>query len=99
MPETAWPENVTARYLTVGGATVDMEIKNTGTYDWQRVQARCTASSCGAASESEARSMDFRNGLRDGQEHQRARDHLVKELHPWAQSHAETCRAMPRPTA
>lgn len=24
MPETAWPEGVIARYLTVGGATVDL---------------------------------------------------------------------------
>ncbi|MFE9398639.1 hypothetical protein [Streptomyces flavidovirens] len=76
MPETtqpAWPEGLTARYLTVGGSTV-------GVWDadeWSPVRALC--SGCIASN-------------RDG-------GPGSSDPHRWAQSHAETCRAMPRPTA
>jgi|1185.fasta_scaffold01178_4 hypothetical protein len=70
---TAWPEGVTARYLTVGGATVDLrpQPKNEAAHTY----GDCT-----------------------GCEH-----HIDWTLTEYAreraQSHAEKCRAMPRPSS
>ncbi|MFP8904798.1 hypothetical protein [Streptomyces atacamensis] len=66
--ETAWPEGVDLRYLTLVGATVDL-------YDADESHpAACLG--CGdSASETDW--------------------HQAKA---WAQSHAERCRALPRPT-
>lgn len=69
-----WPDGVIARYLTVGGATVDL------TGDDHDTDGICHG--CGttpAQSGYISRSLDV--------------------LHIWAQRHAETCRAMPRPEA
>lgn len=38
--ETEWPEGVTARYLTVGGATVDLTDRTNNS------SAHCTAAGC-----------------------------------------------------
>ncbi|WP_328903264.1 hypothetical protein OHR86_28085 [Streptomyces sp. NBC_00441] len=66
---TAWPEGVTARYLTVGGATVDI----TGGGD--STGYRCTG-------------CPYRSG-----------PYWTEQLaHEQAQSHAEKCRAMPKPS-
>jgi hypothetical protein len=80
---TTWPEGVIARYLTVGGATVDIldkkdehdEHDEPGEY-----VARCTG--CTA---------DWSN-TRSGW-------NLEFQVRPWAQGHAEKCRAMPKPEA
>ncbi|MEU0624998.1 hypothetical protein ABZ329_29575 [Streptomyces rubiginosohelvolus] len=70
-PQTAWPENVIARYLTVGGATVSIWAAD----QWTPVTAACGG--CSASNE----------------------DGGVNSSDPkrWAQSHAETCRAIPKP--
>jgi hypothetical protein len=74
VPETrtapAWPEGVIARYLTVGGATVDL---TPGVKD--HVAHRCTG--CGKGSSA------FGNFEVNARE--------------YAQSHAEVCRALPKP--
>ncbi|WP_107055243.1 hypothetical protein [Streptomyces sp. NRRL B-1381] len=69
--QTPWPEHTLARYLTVGGATVDIDELN---------MSRCTGCN---EDDSDDRFVSRGNPLR------RARR--------WAQSHAETCRAMPKP--
>ncbi|MEU3507650.1 hypothetical protein ABZ733_06940 [Streptomyces longwoodensis] len=68
---TPWPDGVIARYLTVGGAPVNVSDKGEDTY-W-RYDTACTG--CPHSDSFKA------------EEHSR-RD---------AQTHAEKCRAMPRP--
>ncbi|URN11342.1 hypothetical protein LUW77_03365 [Streptomyces radiopugnans] len=69
--DTAWPEGNVLRYLTVGGATVDLYYIG---FDKPH-PAACLG--CGdSASE---------------KDWQKAKN--------WAQSHAERCRALPRPAA
>lgn len=70
---TSWPENVTARFLTIGGATVDLLAAD----KWNPAQALCLG--CGTSN----------------------RDGGPGSIDPkrWAQTHAETCRAIPKPSA
>lgn len=84
---TTWPTGVIARYLTVGGATVDItdDTKN----GW--VSARCLG--CLWA---DRRLTDC---MYDDTVEQTA-EHIAKvlpALRRLSQSHAETCRAMPAP--
>lgn len=80
----AWPEGVIARYLTVGGATVDVRHDYTSTCDL----------TCGGCTEVE-RAHGY-TGLRNPTVEQQ--DHAaISEARQWAQEHAERCRAMPRP--
>lgn len=74
---TPWPDGVIARYLTVGGATVDVIPDGPG----QITSAKCTA--C-PYSGWEVWTTD--NGR-----------YAETEARRLAQSHAERCRAMPRP--
>lgn len=70
---TPWPENVIARFLTIGGATVDLLTAD----KWNPTQSLCLG--CGTSN----------------------RDGGPGAIDPkrWAQTHAETCRAMSKPTA
>jgi hypothetical protein len=75
MNSTTWPENTVARYLTVGGATVDITQRDE--YQFSATCAGCGTNTWGtfnAATDSE------------------------KTMRGHAQTHAETCRAIPRPT-
>ena len=84
--QTAWPEGVIARYLSVGGATVDV----------RNVAVSAGTAACSGCQESEF----FWRVTADcmgGPEH--AREMNAEDARHWAQDHAETCRAMPRPTA
>ncbi|MFF2964256.1 hypothetical protein ACFVT1_36435 [Streptomyces sp. NPDC057963] len=69
-----WPDGVVARYLTVGGATVDLTIRLTL-----------------------PPSPEPFNGGEPVEEH--TPETADEQARAWAQSHAETCRAMPRPEA
>lgn len=76
-----WPEGVIARYLTVGGATVDIKERQEG---WRSPHWFCTAcpgTSLGA----------YTGPFGD--------PFTLADIHKQAQAHAETCRALPRPTA
>lgn len=73
MSADTWPEGVTARYLTIGGATVDIETEDADPTQRQYVP-RCHG--CNATS---------------------ARDLDKPDANAWAQTHAETCRALPKP--
>ncbi|MDF5758765.1 hypothetical protein [Spongiactinospora sp. TRM90649] len=93
--QTAWPDGVIARFLTVGGATVDLT---------EHADAECPAASrtvprcagCGTQ-----RDFDW---LRETWESTAVRyidthrHEAAQHARNWAQEHAERCRAMPRPT-
>lgn len=89
---TAWAKGVIARYLTVGGATVDIthfpESRSLATV------AACTG--CPAAEEfSHYRTYYGPDGFL-AEKHDP--DPADARARTWAQSHAETCRALPTPT-
>jgi hypothetical protein len=89
----AWPEGVVARYVTLAGATVDVS------HDMSLIQdtepnlsiARCGGENCDASHHERWTDYGYRSD--DGS---RGAD---REVGKWAQAHAETCRALPRPTA
>lgn len=87
MPETTWPEGVVARYLTVGGATV--EVKNP--------HAEVTGvATCGGCHDNETFEIVPYNCAGGGVH---AAKSNAEYACGWAQAHAAICRAMPRPTA
>ncbi|WP_405944728.1 hypothetical protein [Streptomyces sp. NBC_00932] len=96
---TAWPENVIARYFTlagpsVPGATVDL------THEDMSDTAKATRATCNCCQESgqfewaDQYPRHCRPGYVDYQ-NQRKGDYNARS---WAQSHAETCRALPAPS-
>lgn len=111
--QTAWPEGVVARYLAVGGATVDITTphaerqvgehavvpigdglavrKRPETVFDVTVTARCSGCLDEYAGTYLGLFPSALRGLVDS--------HYGREARNWAQSHAETCRALPRPTA
>jgi len=90
---TDWPEGVIARYLTVGGALVDVSHDMHLIVDTEPNLsiARCGGEGCKASHHEQWRYYSYRtdNGSRGAD----------AEAGKWAQTHAETCRALPRPTA
>jgi len=90
----AWPEGVIARYLTVGGATVDLtHLANTLTPpETYATRANCTG--CPASSEHDHHRMVWGHTIQREEHHPDAADN---DARTWAQAHAEKCRAMPRP--
>lgn len=85
--QQAWPDGVEARYLTVGGATVDITTEDTSDDPAvpYKAEATCTATLC------DWRQADYAD--RHHGNFDRAR-HLIKQA---AQDHASTCRAMAKP--
>ena len=87
----AWPEGVIARYLTVGGATVDL-VDNRGS---DRISATCMGTLCGWKKDT------FLEGMTDDTPEEK--QYRFERRLPWAQcdaqAHAERCRAMPKPEA
>jgi hypothetical protein len=82
MSTPAWPASVIARYLTVGGAHVDISVIADST------SHSVFCSGC------QYDSMFTSGGLSTY-----VTEQTEQEARRWAQAHAETCRAMPRPTA
>ncbi|WP_261719073.1 hypothetical protein [Streptomyces sp. FZ201] len=86
-PETVWPEGVIARYLTVAGATVDLW------YDSGTLRAKCGGERCRwTGYESTEVFYTDTDEVRD-----QKIDDALPGLQRQAQSHAEKCRALPRP--
>ncbi|MBV9026058.1 MAG: hypothetical protein JO362_20245 [Streptomycetaceae bacterium] len=88
--ETPWPDGVIARYLTAGGATVDIQ-HNRRYYDETALLdavARCIG--CGLT-----------EGFDDGDPRDLSASGIltmnVAAARAWAQAHAEKCRALPMP--
>jgi len=108
MPET-WPEGVIARYLTAAGVAladpalaVDITVDavpslHPQTYEVQPglldMSGRITCSGCGTTAETYGGNEYYEANRED------MTRFLADRSRPAAQSHAETCRAMPRPTA
>lgn len=87
---TTWPEGVIARYLTIGGATVDI------THDSPRgyIVATCTGERCGWYERT-----SIEGYIYDTPEQTQARiEEWLPENQREAQAHAEKCRAMLKPS-
>lgn len=86
-----WEPGIIARYLTVGGATVDISHDVLYLHDTEPnvTVARCGGEGCEKFLTEKWPPHAYR--LNDGSSGADA------EARAWAQSHAETCRAMPRP--
>lgn len=94
--EPAWPEGVIARYLTLGGATADVidATAPTRTGAGHNLDAVCTGELCGWKSWGSEYWFASEQNPRDDDGYR----HELERLQVNAQSHAEKCRAMPRPT-
>lgn len=84
-----WPEGVIARYLTVGGATVDLRHDATYIGETEPSETIATCSACAALYVE--RWQPYADRRSSGSED------ADREAGIWAQAHAETCRAMPKP--
>jgi O-succinylbenzoate synthase len=90
MSNATWPEGVIARYLTVGGATVDI---TDNSHRRGYIVAACTGERCGWRDLT-----DTRGYIYDTPEESRARlEEWLPTSQRHAQEHAEWCRAMARP--
>ncbi|MEU7177253.1 MULTISPECIES: hypothetical protein [Streptomyces] len=97
--QTTWPKGVIARYLTVGGGFVDVTERSGYYAVAYPTETYIKCHGCGTDHTvdwgwsayhdefGEGPQPDFDEGGTYAMPHARA----------WAQSHAETCRAMPRP--
>ncbi|MGC0317302.1 hypothetical protein [Kitasatospora acidiphila] len=100
---TTYPENVIARYLTVGGAHVDVydatvtavpgRVEIYDGAEWPATKVSATAVCSGCTNKQIAQ--DTLHPL--ATEGPSVMDWAVANVRRWAQSHAEKCRAMPRP--
>ena len=95
---TTWPEGVIARYLTVGGATVDViddATDNRPAYNSTTHTARgvCTGELCPETFAYGKYTYDPDIYPMEDEDFRRC----VARVGEWAQSHAEKCRAMPKP--
>lgn len=94
--ETTWPEGVTARYLTVGGATVDLTYLLNMLTPPEPFATLASCTGCPASKEISHWRL-VRGTFSDREE--RAPDAADEQAREWAQAHAEVCRALPKPTA
>lgn len=92
-----WPEGVIARYLTVGGATVDLtrtrDPQDEDACEWDETRAACTG--CTNASVERWDTRPYIQLISTEHAEQRA----TQLTRAWAQAHAEKCRALPSPEA
>lgn len=92
----AWPEGVIARYLTVGGATVDLTHRLTVVNPPEPFATLAACTACPAREEFSHWQL-VRGMYADREEH--APDAADEQARTWAQAHADKCRAMLRPAA
>ena len=83
---TDWPDGVIARYLTVGGARVNIHPGSDGSCE-------SVCAGCGARESSSGftHNVSATPGMR--------RELAVREAKSWSQGHAEVCCAVPQPEA
>lgn len=86
--EAVWPGGVLARYLTVGGATVDISTEHPSD------EEPYTIATCQGCTWFDISSWDDANGYLRLTE---AADGAFGSAKKAAQGHAEICRAMPKP--
>lgn len=95
--QTGWPENVIARYLTVGGATVDLTHRDE-TQDGKKKATCAVCTGCKAAT-AKPWADSYPNHNRPGRVEFQNQDKGDRAARAWAQEHAETCRALAAPAA
>jgi len=91
---STWPDGVFARYQTLANATVDLTYKPVGT-DKTATHTECTGCEDSETHEWANWYHDARGkavGFQD-------RDKGDRNARDWAQTHAEKCRALPKPSA
>ncbi|MEU5325631.1 hypothetical protein [Streptomyces parvus] len=88
--QTAWPTGVIARYLTVGGATVDLTHRLTVHNPPKPFATLASCAGCPATEEVSHYRTNWGDEDRDP-------DAADEDARIWAQEHAETCRAIPKP--
>ena len=91
--QTPWPDGITARYLTVAGATVDISHDMSLITDTEPNLsiAHCGGEGCEASHHERWSNYAYRsdNGSKGAD----------REVGKWAQAHAAVCRALPKPEA
>lgn len=92
----AWPEGVVARYVTVGGAPVDLTHRLTVHNPPKPFATLAACAGCPESEEFNHYRMVWGLTAQHEEHHPAAAD---RDARDWAQSHAEKCRALPRPTA
>jgi hypothetical protein len=90
---TTWPEGVIARYLTLGGSTVDIATRLNVHNPPKPFAFLVTCSGCPETKE--ISHYRLRSVLQSWEEHDPAE--AEEAAREFAQAHAEKCRAMPRP--
>lgn len=94
----AWPAGVIARYLTVGGATVDITERSGYIHRTDPNETIATCTGCGQSKkicwDQEVWSYTSNCYVEEFDEGGQFSTPKVRE---WAQAHAEKCRAMPQP--
>ncbi|CAH9419538.1 hypothetical protein SGL43_06593 [Streptomyces globisporus] len=95
--QTAWPENVIARYLTLAGATVDLTHRNE-TEDGKKKATHAACTGCKATT-TKTWADSYPNYGRPGVTEFQNQGVGDRSARAWAQEHAETCRALAAPTA
>lgn len=96
MSTTTWPTGVMARYVTLAAvvdsaATVDVGTLTTGDGDPYSTYSTCRG--CGALDYYDYDRYQYRGYSSEDARELASQD----EARGWAQSHAETCRALPAP--
>jgi hypothetical protein len=86
-----WPEGTLARYLTVGGATVDITQRRRYINDDRLVDGIATCTGCGDSERADHVDPECSGGP------EWALERNTNDARRWAQDHASTCRAMPKP--
>ena len=84
----AWPEGVVARYLTKAAEISGMSI----TVDLAETDDGITSSCNGCFA-------TYHSSFDPMYEGRRMEEYADRQARAWAQTHAEDCRALPRPTA
>ncbi|MGW2223828.1 hypothetical protein [Streptomyces formicae] len=98
--KTAWPAGVSARYLTVGGATVDITRRFTLPPDPEPYATLATCTGCPDSKETSHYRTYYPSGGFLGEATEEHEPEAAEEgVREWAQAHAEKCRAMPKPEA
>lgn len=93
--QATWPEGVVARYLTVGGATVDITELHTLPPNPEPYATSAACTGCPATKEAGHYRSVYGDYGGSWDEHEpEAAEQKARE---WAQAHAETCRALPKP--
>jgi hypothetical protein len=95
----AWPEGVIARYLTVGGSTIDVIERSSFYGRTDPTETVATCAGCGDRSETFTWTQQIWSYTSDCfvEETDEGGHRSAQKARTWAQSHAEKCRAMPRP--